>query len=168
MEVGNKRNRDAEDDAPDDLDEQADNGLRRRLISVICGLLTVTHIFMGTKSIETVHKCCAPLLELDMRGICNEDGDVEAIFLPVMHFPRDLWARILATDMYCVDSTRKSEQPSGILAVDARKTGTKNTECHRLPSLSSQEIVSPFYILVLRIRYSLPVFVIYGAKSSQH
>ena len=111
MEVGNKRNRDAEDDDPDDLDEQADNGLRRRLISVICALLTVTHIFMGTKSIEPVHKCCAPLLELDMRGICNEDGNVEAIFLPAMHFPRDLWARILATDMYCVDSTRKSEQP---------------------------------------------------------
>ena len=41
MEVENKRNRDAEDDDPDDLDVQADNGLRRQLISVICGSVTV-------------------------------------------------------------------------------------------------------------------------------
>ena len=63
MEVGNKRNRDAEDDDPDDLDVQADNGLRRRLISVICGLVTVMHIFMGTKSVEPVHQSCVPLME---------------------------------------------------------------------------------------------------------
>ena len=111
MEGGNKRNRGDDDDEPDDLDVQADNGLRRRLITVICGLVTVMHIFMGTKSIEPVHQSCMPLMELDMRDICNEDGDVEEIFLPAMHFQRDLWARILATDMYCVDSTRKSEQP---------------------------------------------------------
>ena len=161
MEGGNKRYRGADVDEPDDQDVQAENGLRRRLISVTCGLLTVMHICMGTKSIEPVRQPYAPSIEFDMREICNEDGEVDEIFLPAIKLQRDLWARIIAIDMYCVDSTRFS----GTLTADAKKTGIKNIECRRPHSILSREIAFHLYILVRCIRYNLPGFVIYGAKS---
>ena len=162
MEGDNKRYRGADVDKPDDQDVQAENGLRRRLISVICGLLTVMHISMGTKSIEPVRQPYAPSIEFDMREICNEDGEVDEVSLPAIKLQRDLWARIIAIDMYCVDSTRKSEQPFWDTYRGCEEDWYKE---YRMPlSILSREIEFHFYILVRRIRYSLPGFVIYGAK----
>ena len=46
-----------------------------------------------------------------MKDVFNEDGEEDIAFQRASKFQQDVWAQILAIDMFCVDSSRKSEQP---------------------------------------------------------
>lgn len=112
MDNPRKRNREDEVDDPDNDEAnnvEAGNGLRKRLITIICGIVTVMQIFMNMKSEDPIS---TPSSVFDLRdSVLNEDGEEESAFVPAMKFQRDMWARILAIDMFCTDPTYKSEQP---------------------------------------------------------
>ena len=112
-----KRNRDADvgaagDGVPDEADyADVGNGFRKRLISVIVGIITVMQLFICAKNGDPIPYERTSFRGFDLRDAFDEDGEEEAIFQHASKFQQDMWARILAIDMFCVDSTRKSEQP---------------------------------------------------------
>ena len=109
-----KRNRDADFDVEgenfsDEADHvEAGNGFRKRLISVIFGLITVMQLFICAKKGDPISYELMSSRGFDSRDAFDEEG-VE--FQHASKFQQDVWARILVIDMFCVDSSQKSEQP---------------------------------------------------------
>ena len=112
-----KRNRDADfdnggDEIPDEADHvDADNGFRKRLIGVIFGLITVMQLFICAKNGDPISYELMSSRGFDSAGVFDEDGEEGMEYQHASKFQQDVWARILAIDMFCVDSSRKSEQP---------------------------------------------------------
>ena len=112
-----KRNRDADfdvegDEIPDEADHvEAGNKFRKRLIIVIFGLITVMQLFICAKNGDPISCELMSSRGFDSRDVFDEDGEEGVEFQHASKFQQDVWARILAIDMFCVDSSRKSEQP---------------------------------------------------------
>ena len=83
----------------------------KSLISVIIGMITVMQLFICAKRGDPIPYECTAYSEIGLRDLFDEDGEVEVAFQHASKFQQDMWARILAIDMFCIDSSRKSEQP---------------------------------------------------------
>ena len=112
-----KRDREADVDVAGEeiLDEaeyaDAGNGFRKRLIGVIIGMITVMQLFISAKNGDPISYERTSSKRFDMRDVFNEDGEEDITFQRASKFQQDVWTQILAIDMFCIDSSRKSEQP---------------------------------------------------------
>ena len=112
-----KRNRDADivvagDEVPDEAENaNVGNGFRKHLISVRIGMITVMQLFIYAIRGDTIPYECTAYSGSDSRDFFDEDGEVEVAFQHASKFQQDMWPKVLAIDMFCIDSSRKSEQP---------------------------------------------------------
>ena len=129
MERRRKRNFESASDISDlsehdeDDDERADNPainnaivdhahvqLRRKIMSVICGLMCVMNIFIVSRNLGAAELKFLPVAMSKIDNFSILEIVDDEIFLPAIKFQQDLWLRIIAMDKYCVDPTCKSEQ----------------------------------------------------------
>lgn len=103
-----KRNRDVDDPEEFEGEEIVNDGLQRKIITVICAVVIIFNIFLDMQQRDSALPIFIPPSILDLSEMFQIDGD--EIFLPAKKFQQDLWARIIAIDEFCVDPTRKSEQ----------------------------------------------------------
>ena len=108
------RMRNGEHDDPEAAaNEAAANAeLRKRFISVICGINIVMNLFVMSQKREPIlPEFLSPLI-IDLAGTANyEDTSCDdAVFAAATKFQQNLWNRIIAIDLFCIDPTRKSEQ----------------------------------------------------------
>ena len=96
-----------------DPEEAAANvGLRKRVISMICGIIIFMNLFMISQKREPIlQEFLTPFIN-DLAGTVNcDDTDCDdAVFAAAAKFQQNLWNRIIAIDLFCIDPTRKSEQ----------------------------------------------------------
>lgn len=97
----------------DDPEEDAANvRLRKRVVSVICGIIIVMNLFVMSQKREPIlPEFLSPLI-IDLAGTANSEdiGCDDAVFAAATKFQQNLWNRIIAIDLFCIDPTRKSEQ----------------------------------------------------------
>lgn len=97
----------------DDPEEAAANArLRKRVVSVICGIIIVMNLFVMSQKREPIlPEFLSPLI-IDLAGTanCEDNGCDDAVFAAATKFQQNLWNRIIAIDLFCIDPTRKSEQ----------------------------------------------------------
>ena len=116
------------------IDDNAHVQLRRRIMSVICGLICVMNVFIVSRNLGAAEHSFLPVAMSDIENFSIVETEEDEIFLPAIKFQQDLWIRIIAMDQYCVDPTRKSEQGFWKLTGVVKRTGTKSTECLPLHS----------------------------------
>jgi hypothetical protein len=107
--MNNLRKRNRDDDDADEIPDEVviDHGLRKKILNVILVLITGYNIFMAMQDNNSIF-VSPPIFKLfDM---LESDEYDDRIFLPAKQFQQDLWARIIAIDEFCIDSTRKSEE----------------------------------------------------------
>lgn len=129
MERGRKRNYESFSDNDDDesnsdddddgvnnivddhlIDDNAHVQLRRKIMSVICGLICVMNVFIVSRNLGAAEHSFLPVAMSDIDNFSIVETEEDEIFLPAIKFQQDLWIRIIAMDQYCIDPTRKSEQ----------------------------------------------------------
>ena len=97
----------------DDPEEDAANvRLRKQVVSVICGIIIVMNLFVMSQKREPIlPEFLSPLI-IDLAGTANSEdiGCDDAVFAAATKFQQNLWNRIIAIDLFCIDPTRKSEQ----------------------------------------------------------
>ena len=113
MNSGRRRNREV--DLPDEVHDGGDHlqenveindGFRKRVLRVICGVLVVMNVFMIFQKQGPILPLYASSLLID----APEDEECEdGIFSTAKKFQQDVWTRIIAIDEYSIDPTRKSE-----------------------------------------------------------
>ena len=87
-----------------------DHGLRKKILNVICILITGFNIFMTMQDNDSKLPIIAPPSAFELSKMFQTDEYDSEIFLPAKQFQQDLWARITAIDKFCIDPSRKSEQ----------------------------------------------------------
>ena len=101
------------DDPEAAANEAAANAeLRKRFISVICGINIVMNLFVMSQKREPIlPEFLSPLI-IDLAGTanCEDTSCDDAVFAAATKFQQNLWNRIIAIDLFCIDPTRKSEQ----------------------------------------------------------
>ena len=110
-----KRNRDVNDAEEDPEEEIGNDGVndafRKKVVKVICAVIIILNVFLSIQRKDPILPTFMSPSIIDLSAMFQSDDYDDVIFLPAKKFQQDLWARIIAIDQFCVDPTRKSEQP---------------------------------------------------------
>lgn len=122
-----KRNREADDaevdpeedvvnDVVDDVvndvvNDGVNDAFRKKVVKVICAVIIIFNVFLSIQRRDPILPTFVSLSLIDLSAMFQSDEFDDEVFLPAKRFQQDMWARIVAIDQFCVDPTRKSEQP---------------------------------------------------------